>query len=67
MPRSRRYAKRLPLATLMLLTVALTGCGTVYLKGGESGKEIEKVDGGWLVSDKAMADLIECCQGNLDN
>jgi len=60
----RMVGKILTMATFTLSMLALTGCstGTVVLEGGK----IEKVDGGWLVPDSQFAELLECCERNIE-
>lgn len=63
MSASRRFARRLRRGMLILFLAALTGCGTVYVGAGS---EIRKVEGGWLLSDAALVELMECCQDCAD-
>ncbi len=65
--RSRKTAKRLSLAMLMLSLLALTSCATstVYLRGTSEAVKLEAgaaaPHSGWLIQDEALADLLECC------
>ena len=61
--RSRRFERLLRTAPLILFLLILTGCGSVYIRGEN---EIKRVDGGWLISDSALLDLMECCGDKLD-
>lgn len=72
MTRRRRYGRRLPTVMLTLCLLASTSCAknTAYLQGGSqavpvSAGQVAPHDG-WLLSDAALADLLECCAARVD-
>ena len=70
----RKGGRRLQLVMLILLAGGLIGCAAkkpVYLKGtsevifvgpGECVEYSGDWSGAWLISDAALADLMECCE-----
>lgn len=72
MSRNRRSARRWPAAMLMLSALSLTACAkpspvvvlsesrTIQLEPGQAAPF-----GGWLLSDGALVDLMECCADQL--
>lgn len=62
-------AKRLRIATRALCLAALTACApnTVYVAGDSQTVRITAGQpaprDGWLLSDSALEDLLQCCEG----
>lgn len=68
---ARRFtAAMLPL-WLLAWTLCASGCGgTIYLRGNSEVHAVRAGDpspiDGWVISDAALADLMECCGDRLD-
>lgn len=68
MSRSKTRGQRLQAATLGLCLAGLIGCAprNVYVRGDSQAVPLAAGQpaphAGWLLSDAAVADLVECCE-----